>query len=140
MISVRIFIPLLLFLVCSFQYQTEEARVLPKELHGNWQLGKLYTLKTPRAITTYNVFVSIEEDGKVSGFSGCNRFNTTLKLRNDSLLFGTLLRSRKFCEEEYLDVEDALLAGFKNTNRYLYKNNTLTLLNGNRKEIQLIRQ
>lgn len=70
---------------------------------------------------------------KVSGYAGCNNFNTTAELDNGSIKFGPIISTKILCpnsktEQNYLSVlDDVNRYEIKGNELYFYKNNILLL-------------
>jgi heat shock protein HslJ len=97
---------------------------------GTWNLSQLY----PTAKDTFQhketMQLTIEKDGNTTGFLACNKFRSSCTTYRDSITFGTILSSRKFCHRSVMDLEDKIKAVLSTTNLYSTKDNTLTLYCG----------
>lgn len=82
----------------------------------------------------------IEEGGISNGFMGCNKFRTDCTVKQDSIFFGTITSTRKFCTKEYMDVEDQFRYALQNTNRYKIHKQQLYLLNGSKKLVAFTKE
>lgn len=67
------------------------------------------------------------EGGRVSGFSGCNRFMGSYTLDRDSVLFGPLAGTMMACPEPEMAIEKAFLGALTGTLRYAISGDRLTL-------------
>jgi heat shock protein HslJ len=68
--------------------------------------------------------------GRVSGFSGCNRFFGPYTLDGDRVVIGPLAGSMMACEKPAMAVETAVHAALAGTLRYVVADGRLTLLSG----------
>ena len=68
------------------------------------------------------------EDGEATGSGGCNAFNGSYRLREDSLIFSDqLTRTLKLCEDEVQDVEDIYLSNLPKVSTWTITNGVLEL-------------
>lgn len=126
-------ITLFLFGTClvSFSYYYTESGSKP--IAGKWVLTQFYPARKDTFKFKELVVFQIENEGMTAGFMGCNKFRTECEIRGDSIYFGTILSSRKFCSKPYMDLEDQFRATISNANVYSLKEETLTLFAGNKK-------
>jgi heat shock protein HslJ len=68
------------------------------------------------------------ENGRVSGFSGCNRFTGAYTLKPDQLVIGPLAGSMMACIGDAMKVEDAVTRALAGTFRPVQNEDRLTLL------------
>lgn len=68
------------------------------------------------------------QDGRVSGFSGCNRFFGGYTLDGDRLVIGQLAGSMMMCPEASMTLEHALTSSLAGTFQFTVAGQTLTLL------------
>lgn len=126
---------IVLFLLCgslvSFNYYQTESAVKPIE--GKWVLTQFYPAQKDTFRFKELVVFQIENAGMTAGFMGCNKFRTECETNRDSIHFGTILSSRKFCDRIHMDLEDRFKSTLSNANIYSLKEGTLTLYNGRKK-------
>lgn len=76
-------------------------------------------LKQPPTLTLYQ--------GKAYGYSGCNRYNTTYRLRAGQISFGRVGITRMFCSKPQQQAEDGLLAMLRQSPSYQLQDGKLVL-------------
>jgi len=91
-----------------------------------WQLQQL---GNSRRLVTNKAYIKFQDNGKVLGFSGCNRFQGKAKFNSKMLSIGPLGSTRKACPD-VMAFEAKVLKMLRETNRYSIKNNQLELYNG----------
>ena len=67
-------------------------------------------------------------DGAIAGDAGCNRFRGTSSVDGNSLVLGPLMATRKWCGDDTMEQERALLAALADTVGYRLEGSLLTLL------------
>ncbi len=102
--------------------QTQNSSLFETE----WKLktinGKDYSSFSPPASLIFT-----QEENRVSGHAGCNRFFGGYKLANDNLSFGQLGATKMLCEDK-MELEDNYLKALEHVKRYRAKGNSLQLL------------
>ena len=73
--------------------------------------------------------LSFTEDGKVSGFAGCNRFTGSFQGDDEALSFSPLASTRMACAEG-MEQENHFLAMLADVERYSIRGNDLALYGG----------
>ena len=135
MTTIKSYTYIILFLFCttlvSFDCYYKETVVKP--LVGKWVLTHFYPARNDTFKFKELATFQIENAGMTSGFLGCNKFRTECKTNQDSIHFGSVLSSRKFCEMKYMDLEDKFKITLSNATIYTIKDNTLILFNGKTK-------
>lgn len=64
-------------------------------------------------------FVRFDEDGRVSGNAGCNRFFGSFEIRNGGVIeFGAIGATRMMCPKDAMDTERAFLDGLAQSVSY----------------------
>lgn len=133
-LAIIIFLSLLIT-ACGWNREDENRALNQVQNSGNhmsaqhlydkkWLLQKIAsTKKTELPQKAYIVF---SESGKVSGFSGCNRFQGRYSVENEQLKIGPLGSTRKACPQ-IMGFEARVLKVFRNTNRYQIHNGKLEL-------------
>jgi heat shock protein HslJ len=75
-----------------------------------WTLGAIVSGSTITApVQDHPATLLLAEDGTASGTTGCNDFNGTYTREGESLTFGPLATTRKFCEGDVNTQEQAFL-------------------------------
>lgn len=115
-----VFTGLLMLAAC----QTQNISLFETE----WKLktihGKDYSTFNPPATLTF-----MQEENRVSGHAGCNRFFGGYTLTDDNLSVGQLGATKMFCEDK-MELEDNYLKALEQVKRYRIKGNTLQFLGG----------
>jgi hypothetical protein len=126
-------ITLLLCCIVSISFKPKEQTILKDSIIGRWTLIGFF----PKKIDTFShkelIVINIDKDGMTTGFLGCNKFRTTCKSYQDSIRFGTILYSRKFCNRTYMDMEDQLKTTLSKSNIFNVEEKTLILYEGKKK-------
>lgn len=80
---------------------------------------------TPKNLTiTFN-----DSTNQVSGFSGCNTFFGNYTVNENTLKFGPIASSKKYCGGERSNFEKAFLNAISTVNSFVVKNDSITFLN-----------
>jgi heat shock protein HslJ len=134
-INIKSYTLIVLFLFCSslVSFNCYYSESVAEPIVGNWVLTQFYPAKKDTFKFKELVIFQIENAGMTVGFMGCNKFRTECKIQRDSIHFGTILSSRKFCGKAYMDLEDKLKSTLSSTNAYVIKENTLILFEGKKK-------
>jgi len=119
--------------LCSFQHHDYTLASIPTDLKGTWKISSFSDLKKDTALHSLSISLIIDPEGICSGFLGCNNFRTTCKVRQDSISFSDIIRGRKFCFKEYMDLEDHYIMVLSKANRYYISKNMLFLFEGKKK-------
>ena len=69
------------------------------------------------------------DDFKVTGFAGCNHFNTSAELNSNQIKFGPVASTKMSCPNSA--TENSFLSVFDKVDRYEIKGNELFLYKGN---------
>lgn len=131
---------LVIFCLAFLSMQWKGSSSIPKHLVGKWSVVEFHSASDKSITNKQNATIQIDPDGMTTGFIGCNKIRTTCKADEDSIQFGTILSSRKFCEEEVMNLEDRMKEILKNANAYRLKNNLLTLYTGKKKIVTFIKE
>ena len=75
-----------------------------------------------QSVTT-RMFIAFKPQGKVQGFSGCNRFFGGFSITGKSMQFGALAGTRKMCAQT-MAFENKILTRLANVNSYYIKVNS----------------
>jgi heat shock protein HslJ len=129
----------ILFL-CSFQKADSESTGIPVDLKGTWKISSFADLKKDTVLHSLSISLIIDPEGICSGFLGCNNFRTTCKVKQDSISFADIIRGRKFCFKEYMDLEDHYIMVLSKANRYYISRNILFLFEGKKKLATFIKE
>ncbi len=129
--------PGIILLVCCcsvlLSYRWNNDASVPASLAGKWSLIKFHPGKKDTFKFVETASLVIERDGITAGFLGCNKFRTQCSAEGDSIRFGTILSSRKFCEREYMDLEDQVKSILTHATIFHIEENTLILCEGKKK-------
>lgn len=129
------YISIILSIFCfvSASAKWNESTSIPESLVGKWNVVQFHSVRKDAYPKKQGVTIQIDADGMTTGFVGCNRIRTSCVVDDDSIHFGTILSTRKFCQKEYMDVEDYMKEVLSNSNMFILKNNMLTLFSGKKK-------
>jgi len=135
MTTIKSCVPIVLFLFCStlVSFNSINKETVTEPLIGKWALIQFYPAKKDTFKYKGLVTFQIENAGMTAGFLGCNKFRTECETNGDSIHFGTILSSRKFCEKAYMDVEDQFKYTLLNADVYRIKDDILILFEGKKK-------
>lgn len=78
-----------------------------------WQLVSVASQAAPDTGEEQRANILFLDDGRVSGFSGCNQYVGDYQVKGENLLFDTMSSTRKACEDNTL--EQSLFAAFAKT-------------------------
>ena len=76
--------------------------------------------------------ISIQLDGNVSGFGGCNSFLGTLEPTSDGVVFGSLSIGRKRCADDVMQTEQEFVDALSASTSIARTDRGLQLLNADR--------
>ena len=98
---------------CAVNNAPQNHEPCEEQLYGvTWKLQVFdndeITLKHPATLR-------FEKDGKISGFSGCNRYFGKSELTSTTVTFGPIGSTRKFCMGPQGEVEKRLFSMLKGT-------------------------
>jgi heat shock protein HslJ len=79
----------------------------------------------------------LQQERKVTGFSGCNEFTGGYELKGDALSFGPLAATRRFCAGAAGDIEQAFLGAIGKVSGWRVDRQMLLLLGGDRVLVRL---
>lgn len=97
-------------------------------MNKKWELTNLGQKETS---SNRPIYLDLSENGKVSGFIGCNRLTGTYIIKNDDQIeFSQLGTTRMACGIEEMELESQLLEQLSVTNNFIIENGTLQLGNG----------
>jgi len=67
---------------------------------------------------------------KVSGYSGCNQFMGDYTVENDSITFGPLMSTKRFCTDSINTIERKMLSALSKTQTLVFANEELSFMSG----------
>jgi len=94
------------------------------------QLSGIYSVTTLSEHDTLAITPEINFDvntNRVSGFSGCNRFNGSYTIDGNKITFGPIASTKMMCREEANTIEQKMFNALSQVNSFTLKNNVLTL-------------
>ena len=99
-------------------------------LVGSWKLTSYgpTDAQTP-AVEDTEAGLTFNEDGTVSGDSGCNGLGGTYTVEGDQVTFGEIVSTLMACDDPRMAQEDAVHRVLTDTATYKIEGNTLTLTN-----------
>ena len=95
----------------------------------SWKLVELAGVPATPGAGGKDPFLNFTEDGKVNGFSGCNRFTGSFQSDDGELSFTPLASTRMACAEG-MEQENRFLAMLAEVERYSIRGNDLALYGG----------
>jgi len=104
--------------------QTQNISLFETEWRLKTLNGKDYSSFNPPATLTFT-----QEENRISGHAGCNRFFGGYALVDDNLSVGQLGATKMFCENK-MELEDNYLKALEHVKRYRIKGNSLQLFDG----------
>jgi heat shock protein HslJ len=105
----------------------------PASLIGTWKLtsyGSAGTLSSALADVEANL--TFNDDGTVTGTSGCNEFGGRYVVEGDQITFNEIVSTLKLCDTPLMGQEEAMTLVLTETATYQMEGNTLTITNGDR--------
>lgn len=93
-----------------------------------WSLTQVQGLDASLLPTGPGAVTARFEGGRVSGFSGCNRFFGSYTLKPDQLVIGRLAGSMMACDDKAMKVEGAVHRALSGTFRPVVSGDRLTLM------------
>lgn len=97
---------------------------------ATWRLTSLRGLDAKALHVGEEPVTARFQDGRVSGFSGCNRFFGGYTLEGDRIVIGQLAGSMMMCAEASMTLEHAVTRSLAGTFQYAVEGKLLTLRNG----------
>ncbi|MEA3479372.1 MAG: META domain-containing protein, partial [Bacteroidota bacterium] len=95
----------------------------------HWKLVKLNDKPVQTGLDEKELFIHLlEEESRVSGYSGCNNFSGGYELEKDKIKFGMLMSTKKMCIDA-MDQEQEFLKALSETVRYAIEGEKLYLYN-----------
>lgn len=94
---------------------------------SNWQGVRIFTQSTPEGIDGQGITLNMQ-NGKASGFSGCNTFNSSYTLKDQSLKFDYFIATRRACvDDNLMALERTFLKAIATVDSYTLNNGKLLL-------------
>ena len=99
-------------------------------LIGSWKLTSYgpANAQTP-AVAEAEAGLTFNEDGTVTGNSGCNGLGGDYTVKGDHVAFGQIVATLMACDDPRMAEEDAVQQVLADTATYKIEGNTLTLTN-----------
>jgi heat shock protein HslJ len=102
----------------------------PVSLTGAWKLISYGTADVASsALADVEANLTFNEDGSVTGTSGCNEFGGQYTVEADQITFNEIVSTLKLCDTPLMDQEEAMQQVLNGTATYTIEGNTLTLTN-----------
>lgn len=76
-------------------------------------------------------FIEFLASGKVSGFTGCNRFQSSANLKDGAVAFGPVMSSKRYCVAT-ASTESAFIEALPKVSYVSFENEQLNLLDSNK--------
>ncbi|WP_295982933.1 META domain-containing protein [uncultured Algibacter sp.] len=122
---------LLLLMLLSLKSCGSTNAIMSIQENTMQKLSGLYSVTTLGKNNTLAITPEInfdENTNRVSGFSGCNRFNGSYTITENNITFGPTVSTRMMCGEEANSIEHNMFDVLSQVNSFTLKNNELTLL------------
>jgi heat shock protein HslJ len=102
----------------------------PVSLIGLWILTSYGTADAvSSALADVEANLTFNEDGTVTGTSGCNKFGGQFTVEGDQITFNEIVSTLKLCDTPLMGQEEAMQQVLSGTATYMIEGNTLTLTN-----------
>lgn len=99
-------------------------------LIGSWKLTATGPANSPTpAVPGTEAGITFNNDGTVSGNSGCNGFGGNYKVEGDQVTFDQITSTLMACDEPRMTQEEAVHRVLTDTATYKIQGNTMTLTN-----------
>jgi heat shock protein HslJ len=79
-----------------------------------------------------NPGLTFNEDGTVTGTSGCNEFGGNYTVEGDQITFSEVVSTLKLCDAPLMEQEEAMQQVMTETATYQIEGNTLTITNNDK--------
>jgi heat shock protein HslJ len=104
----------------------------PASLVGSWKLTAYGPADSPTpAVTDAEAGLTFNEDGTVTGNSGCNEFGGNYTVEGDQITFDEITSTLMACDAPRMEQESAVHQVLTDTATFKIEGNTLTLMNNN---------
>jgi len=108
-------------------------------LIGSWKLTSYGPVNSPTpAVADVEAGLTFNNDGTVSGNSGCNGLGGNYKVESDQITFDQIISTLMACDDARMKQEDAVHQVLTDTATFKIEGNTLTITN-NDMELVLMR-
>lgn len=104
----------------------QKENMTQSSLSGTYSISQLQTKDVSYEGLTITFNDSINH---ASGFSGCNTFFGNYTLKENTIKFGPIASSKKYCGGERSNFEKAFLNALSTVNSFIVKNDSITFLN-----------
>lgn len=92
-----------------------------------------------KVTTSQRATIKFENDGHVTGTTGCNRFSGMAKINGQNITFGQFATTRRACIPELMEQEQKFLEAIENIKKYsIDKNSLLRLNDSENKELMVL--
>jgi heat shock protein HslJ len=99
-------------------------------LIGSWKLTAHGSADSPTpAVADSQAGLTFNQDGTVTGNSGCNGFGGNYKVEGDQIMFDQIVSTLMACDEPRMAQEDVVHKVLTDTATYKIEGNTLTIMN-----------
>jgi heat shock protein HslJ len=110
-----------------------EEPTAPASLTGSWKLTSYGTADAlSSALPDVETNLTFNDDGTVTGTSGCNGFGGGYVVEGDQITFNEIVSTLKLCDEPVMGQEEAMQQVLTDTAAFKIDGNTLTLTNTDR--------
>ncbi|HEX5807478.1 MAG TPA: META domain-containing protein [Anaerolineales bacterium] len=121
---------LLLLFVLSLAVSACTSQNSSEALPGSWTLTSYGPAGAPvLAVADSGAQLTFNEDGTVTGNSGCNGFSGDYTVEANEITFGQIVSTLMACEDARMQQEEAVHRVLTDTATYEIEGNTLTLTN-----------
>ena len=105
----------------------------PASLTGLWKLTSYGSAGTvSSALADVDANLTFNEDGTVTGTSGCNEFGGSYSVDGDDIIFSEIVSTLKLCDTPLMGQEAAMQQVLTETANYEIDGNTLTITRDDR--------
>jgi heat shock protein HslJ len=105
----------------------------PASLTGTWTLTAYGTTDTvSSALADVEANLSFNEDGTVTGTSGCNEFGGNYTVESNQITFEEIVSTLMLCDSALMGQEEAMQQVLTEAATYQIEGNTLTITNNDR--------
>lgn len=106
-------------------------------LNGEYIVKKIFN----DDVATYNLELNfVDEDQKINGFSGCNRFMGNYSYSSSNFSVSPLASTRMFCEGDKNNIESRFLKALSTINRVKFNDFTIELINNSDIALTLVKK
>ncbi|WP_138432656.1 META domain-containing protein [Winogradskyella algicola] len=95
-------------------------------LSGTYKIKQLES----KDVSFQNLTITFNDStNQVSGFSGCNNFFSNYTIKENTIKFGPVAASKKYCGTEKNNLESTFLKALNNVNSFIIKNDSFSFTN-----------